>query len=284
MPYFRELPNIQYASVFNGRKSIDEYTTAKNLFKRAKLREDIANYVTAFTYYQIKDDERPDQIAKKIYDDPKLDWIILLTNNITDVNEEWPLSNDSLYKYLLEKYGSDEELQKVHHYETVEYKDEFNRTIIEGGLYVDPSTSETITTNTTSNSYLVNSFPNPKRNTIVSVNLNQRVSVYGRDIRQSVYNITNIQTNISYLEIPSAKNQNQFIEITILNSLANWPNGWGGVLKIKPRTGDDIDIVINDVILDNKVRIPERLYEYTGTLVDGVLQPTFNFTNELPSA
>ena len=49
----------------------------KNLFKRAKLREDIYANLAYFTKYQIIGDERPDNVAEKIYDDPTLDWVIL---------------------------------------------------------------------------------------------------------------------------------------------------------------------------------------------------------------
>ena len=48
------------------------------------------------------------------------------------------------------------------------------------------------------------------------------------------------------------------------------------------REEDDVQFAVEDIILDNKVRIPERLYEITGTLdANGVVQPTFNFTNEI---
>jgi hypothetical protein len=177
MPYFRELPNLKYASVFNERTGIDEYTLVKNIFRRPKVREDIKNIITGFTYYQIKDNERPDQIAEKYYKDSGLDWVILLTNNITNINEQWPLDNDSLYKYLLDKYGSEEALYDVHHYETIEYKDEFGRVLIEGGLIVDTFSSTEVTTNTSSTSYLLDSFPSAKSNTIVKVNLNLFLSL-----------------------------------------------------------------------------------------------------------
>ena len=281
MPYFRELPNIQYASVFSGRKSANEYNEAKNLFRRAKLREDIKEAVTAFTYYQIVGDERPDQVAQKLYDDSNLDWIVLLTNNIIDLREQWPLNNDSLYKYLLDKYGSEEELSKVHHYETVELTDSFGRIIVEGGLQVDNNFSEVIDAKTTTNSYLIEKFPNPKSNTTISVNLNQQLRVYGRDIRESVYPITDIQTNFSYLKVKNKLSGTT--DIAILNSLGTWPAGWGGSLIVKQRNGNEVEMMVEDIILDNKVRIPERLYEITGTLIDGVLVPTFNFTNELPT-
>lgn len=281
MAYFRELPNLQYPSPFKVRNYIDEYATAKNFFRRARLRGDVANFATAFTYYQISDNERPEQIAQKIYDNPELDWIILLTNNIKNLNNEWPLDNDSLYKYMINKYGSDEELSKIHHYETVEYKDEYGRVIIEGGLQIDPAKSEAIQTNETSNEYLLNSFPSGKSNTVISINLCQKLTIYGRDIQSSEYLVTDIQTNVSNLKIKS-KTSNGFGDITILNSLADWPYSWGGILKVKQRSGNEVEVKLTDVITDTKIRIPERLYEITGTLVNGVLQPTFKFTNELP--
>ena len=82
MSYFRELPNFEYVSNFPNQSFNDDYTVTKNLFKRAKLRDDIANATTAFEYYQIIDNERPDQVAQKVYNDSSLDWVILITNNI----------------------------------------------------------------------------------------------------------------------------------------------------------------------------------------------------------
>lgn len=280
MPYFRELPNLKYASVFNERTGIDEYTLVKNIFRRPKVREDIKNIITGFTYYQIKDNERPDQIAEKYYKDSGLDWIILLTNNITNLNEKWPLDNDSLYKYLLDKYGSEEALYDVHHYETIEYKDEFGRVLIEGGLIVDTFSSTEVTTNTSSNSYLLDSFPSAKSNTIVKVNLNQRLSFYDRSGREITTDITDIRTTVSYLKIKNPEKTGTK-DVAIFNALTNWPESWSGILRVNLRSGQTFDINVDDIVLDNKVVLSDRLYEITGTLVDGEVKPTFNFTNEV---
>ena len=137
MGYFRELPNISAVSLLPGRTRNDERVTVKNIFKRARLRTDIDIATTAFDFRVIKDGERPDVIASKVYDDPELDYVVLITNNITDVRSEWPLSNRDLYTYMLDKYGSEAAMQEVHHYETLEVRDEKNRTVLEGGLIVD---------------------------------------------------------------------------------------------------------------------------------------------------
>ena len=277
--YFRELPNIEYSASFKNRRNIDEYTLAKNIFRRPVLRDDLANSVTAFTQYEIRDNERPDQISKKFYGTPDNEWIILLINNITNLQNEWPLDNDSLYAYMLQKYGSEEALSEIHHYETKEYRDEYDRLIIRKGIQIDTNKSQVIETNTSTNSYRLNEFPSSKGNTIISINMNQRMTVFGRDTI-STYDITDISTNISKLKVRSADGTAD-TDINILNSLAEWPSSWGGTLTIGMRDSDDIKFDIADVILDNKVEVPERLFEITGTLdANGVVQPTFNFTNE----
>jgi len=137
MSYFRELPNISAVSLLPGRTRSDERVTVKNIFKRAKLRTDVDTAITAYDFRVIKENERPDTIANNVYGDPELDYVILITNNIIDVRSEWPLSNRDLYNYMLDKYGSDAALQEVHHYETIEVRDDNNRTVLEGGLIVD---------------------------------------------------------------------------------------------------------------------------------------------------
>ena len=143
MGYFNELPNLDYLSQLLDANSNETYITVKNLFKRAKLRTDIVNVITAFEYYQIEDNQRPDVIAQKLYGDAELDWVILITNNITNIREEWPLSNQDLYKHMIEKYETENALSSIHHYETTEVKDEYNRLVVPSGLQVDSNYSIT---------------------------------------------------------------------------------------------------------------------------------------------
>ena len=137
MSYFEELPNISYVSLLPNQNRSDERIQVKNLFKRAKLRTDIDQSVTAFDYYLIQDNERPDIIAERIYDSSELDWVILVTNNITSIRNQWPLSNNELYTYCLEKYINDAGIMSTHHYETKEIKDKYGRILLEGELIVD---------------------------------------------------------------------------------------------------------------------------------------------------
>jgi plastocyanin len=137
MGYFKELPNIQVINRTKNDVSIDETVIIKNLFKRAKIREDVIDIVTAFEYYQVTENETPSQVAEKIYGEPELDWVILTTNNIINVQDEWPITNNSFNNYLLDKYGSEEKLLEIHHYETIELLDSFRRVVLPQGLLVD---------------------------------------------------------------------------------------------------------------------------------------------------
>ena len=137
MAYFNELPNISTVSLLKDKSRSDERILVKNIFRRAKLRTDVDRAITAYEFYTIKEGERPDIIANKFYDDPELDWVILIVNNITSIRDEWPLSNNDLNTHMIDKYGSESALAEVHHYETREIRDQHNRTVLEGGLEVD---------------------------------------------------------------------------------------------------------------------------------------------------
>jgi len=159
LPYFRYLPNFDYVSRLPDAKNIGDYVQVKNLFRRAKINEELFQNINFFTKYKIVGDERPDNVAYKIYDDQYLDWLVLLANNIINVEEEWPLSQQSFYNFMLSKYGSETAFNNPHHYETVQVKDSNGRTILKAGLevpsdysitYFDSGLNQVVTnTNTT---------------------------------------------------------------------------------------------------------------------------------------
>jgi len=133
--YFRQVPDFEYVNRTKGNTNISSYITVKNLFKRGKIRPDIFGDLNFFTKYKIIGDDRPDNIAFKEYGDSNLDWVILLANNILNIQDKWPLPQNSLDEILLEKYGTYDKLYSdVHHYETVEIKNSKGGIILPGGL------------------------------------------------------------------------------------------------------------------------------------------------------
>ena len=132
--YFKQVPNLEYVNRTKGNKDISNYITVKNLFKRGRIRPDIFGNVNYFTKYKVIGDDRPDNVANEVYGNPNLDWVILLSNNIQNIQTEWPLPQTSLDEFFLEKYGSYEELNSIHHYETIELKNSQGGVILPGGL------------------------------------------------------------------------------------------------------------------------------------------------------
>ena len=144
--YFRQLPNLDYPSLANDRKSVYDYQTVKNIFKRAVIRNDIFDEVVAFTKYSVIGDERPDQVAYNFYGDSGLDWVVLTTNNIIHVRDEWPMGSQDFLTYLNEKYTT-EQLSNIHHYETKIIRDFAGKLIQPEGLTVPAGHSITFLDN-----------------------------------------------------------------------------------------------------------------------------------------
>jgi hypothetical protein len=135
MSYFRELPNLEYQSFLSSSKGSDEYLLVKNIFRRVKLRDDLQNVFTIFNKYQIQEGARPDTVAEELYGSSQYDWVVLIGANIINVRNEWPLSDRDIYRYSEQLYGND--LNDVHHYETIEVKDSRGRLILPAGKIVD---------------------------------------------------------------------------------------------------------------------------------------------------
>lgn len=140
MGYFRELPDLDYQSFLSTRSSNEEYLRVKNLFRRNKIRDDLQSVFTVFDKYKIVEGARPDTIADEIYGSSELDWVVLLSAGITNIRNQWPLSNRDLYNYVEKKYGI-ENMNAIHHYETKEIKDSLGKLIMTEGNIVDENFS-----------------------------------------------------------------------------------------------------------------------------------------------
>ena len=141
--YFKYIPDFDYVSRLPKAQSISDYLRVKNLFKRTKISQTVFDDLTYFTKYQIIADERPDNIAYKIYGDSNLDWMVMLANNITNLQNEWPLEEQSFYRFLINKYGSEAGIESVHHYETQKVIDSKEKVIVPKGLEVPSNYSVT---------------------------------------------------------------------------------------------------------------------------------------------
>jgi hypothetical protein len=109
MSYFEMFPSIYYSAKGDGK-----YTVMKDLMSRVKLISKVKENILGFDYYDVKDGETPEMIAHKYYGDVNLHWIILVTNDIIDYYEDWPMSVQRFEEFVKEKYDNP---QGIHHYE-----------------------------------------------------------------------------------------------------------------------------------------------------------------------
>ena len=136
-PYFSNLTDFLYVNRTKEGRSEGDYSIVKNFFKRVRLRDDIFQDLTFFTKFTVAGDDRPDNVANTVYDDPSLDWVILLSNNIVNVQSEWPLGQAAFNTYITEKYGDETTLYSgIHHYESREVQANDGTIIIPSGQRV----------------------------------------------------------------------------------------------------------------------------------------------------
>ena len=93
-----------------------QYKLLPDILRRVKLRAGVRSGTFLFDNYDVKDGERPEDVAFKWFGDAEYHWIILMTNNITDRYYQWPLSQPQFAEHLTDKYGAGSE-DAVHHYE-----------------------------------------------------------------------------------------------------------------------------------------------------------------------
>ncbi len=117
--FFSIVPDIEYdEKPISYPFSESDFVVAKNFFRRYKVNENVFQYATFFKKYTIKDGERPETVAEKIYGNQFYDWVILLTNNMVNAQYDWPRSNYEMYKIVEEEF--DDPYSEISHYEIKE--------------------------------------------------------------------------------------------------------------------------------------------------------------------
>jgi hypothetical protein len=110
MSYFNKFPLMSYDI-----KGIKNYKLLPDILRRVKLRASIKSGGMVFEKYDVKEGEKPEDIAFKWFGDAELHWVILMTNNVTDRYYDWPLNQVQFAEFLTDKYGDN--VDAVHHYE-----------------------------------------------------------------------------------------------------------------------------------------------------------------------
>lgn len=101
MSIFTYYPKIAY--------KVDDYNFLKaiDINVVTKIKDFLTQYRSiSYFPYVVVNGESPDFISYKFYQDPGYDWIIMLTNNVHSIYDDWPRNSDVFNEYLIYKYGS----------------------------------------------------------------------------------------------------------------------------------------------------------------------------------
>ena len=109
--YFSKFPLMVYD--IKGDKT---YKLLPDILKRVKIRSGLSASRFVFDKYNVKEGEKPEDVAFKYYGDAQYHWVIMVVNNITDRYYEWPMTEPDFADFLTDKYGAGSE-DSVHHYE-----------------------------------------------------------------------------------------------------------------------------------------------------------------------
>lgn len=142
--FFTPYPFVLYDPMQQNRPSV-----AIDITRRFALANIVRNATTIMYDYEIQDHDRPDAMADRYYQNPRLDWLFFVVNLIYDPYYQWPLNYAQFSEYMRQKYGSlSVAMNTIHHYEQIvtkrkEYYSNYDGTSItipESTLIVDETT------------------------------------------------------------------------------------------------------------------------------------------------
>jgi hypothetical protein len=212
--YFENFPLISY-SLDNGVTSF----VMTDFFRRVKADANSILGSSAYYEYQLADGDTPEILAHKLYGDPNLHWIILITNETIDPRFDWAQTEISLTNYIRDKYGA-AKVNAAHHYEnssgdTVYYR-AFTGTVdvattSAGSSIAVVGTGTAFTTEVLSTAFAVRFGTTTTAYTVVAVNSNTSITVSGAAVTVAVVGKTMID-NFSYSSTVTRVTNTQYEE------------------------------------------------------------------------
>lgn len=103
MQYFKNFGTIDYD--INGDGKTRKIT---DVFRKIKVDPQFLDDITFYTFYSIRNGERPDNVSYKLYGKIDYHWTFVLLNPwLLDIRKDWPMNNLELEDYVFEEYSKD---------------------------------------------------------------------------------------------------------------------------------------------------------------------------------
>ena len=108
---FSAYPAIDYPFIIDDSV---QYKLVRDITRNVRIRRDAVRNSAFYNLYTIKDGETPDVIAKRVYDNSDLFYLVMLANDIYDWRTDVPLTQAEFEYYMREHYVDP---YAIHHYE-----------------------------------------------------------------------------------------------------------------------------------------------------------------------
>lgn len=111
--FFKKFPKVYYP--FPDKTNRDSFIrVVSDITKNLRIYKKTLDKSVLFDEYDILDGETPELISERIYGTPYYHWLIMISNDLYDNINDFPLSDLELTEYLNEKYDN---IWGLHHYE-----------------------------------------------------------------------------------------------------------------------------------------------------------------------
>ncbi len=176
--YFSILPNLKYDKKQQSFPfSSSDYILVKNFFRRFQVNPDIFDYSVFYNKMVVENNHRIEQVADDVYGSTGLDWVVAITNDIININQDWPVSDYSLQKWVESQYS--DPYSTIRYYEIKEDVKNSNGTVfLKKGQKVDKTFYD-------GNFKYNNEDVNNSVSTITGNSISQGISIFDDETRKN---------------------------------------------------------------------------------------------------
>ncbi len=101
MAFFQQFPKIQYNTLRDG--IVNEIT---NIYRHVDVNDVLIDDASTYTYYEIKNGERPDTVSSRLYGTPDYYWTFFVANEtLKEGLNSWPLEYNQFRDMMEQEYG-----------------------------------------------------------------------------------------------------------------------------------------------------------------------------------
>ena len=101
MSFFKQFPKVSYDFDRSGILQ-----NMVNIYRSVRPLESFVDNINAYTFYNVKNGERPDIVSQRLYGSTRYYWTFFIVNDfLHDGLAAWPMSQEKLQTYMEQEYS-----------------------------------------------------------------------------------------------------------------------------------------------------------------------------------